>query len=106
MRSLYLDNFYAAFSESEQAALLPRAARNGHTPYDGFLAYWNRRADAPLLSRMLYADQKTYLVELLMKQDQMSMAASIESRVPVSRSPAHRIRGGGSRKSQAAGQGR
>jgi asparagine synthase (glutamine-hydrolysing) len=30
----------------------------------------------------LYADQKTYLVELLMKQDQMSMAASIESRVP------------------------
>jgi asparagine synthase (glutamine-hydrolysing) len=38
--------------------------------------------DLPLLARMLYADQKTYLVELLMKQDQMSMAASIESRVP------------------------
>ena len=32
---------------------------------------------------MLYADHKTYLVELLMKQDQMSMAASIESRVPL-----------------------
>ena len=31
---------------------------------------------------MLYADQKTYLVELLMKQDRMSMACSIESRVP------------------------
>ena len=31
---------------------------------------------------MLFADQKTYLVELLMKQDQMSMACSIESRVP------------------------
>jgi asparagine synthase (glutamine-hydrolysing) len=30
----------------------------------------------------LYTDIKTYLVELLMKQDQMSMAASIESRVP------------------------
>jgi asparagine synthase (glutamine-hydrolysing) len=30
----------------------------------------------------LYADIKTYLHELLMKQDQMSMAASIESRVP------------------------
>ena len=30
----------------------------------------------------LYADLKTYLVELLKKQDQMSMAASIESRVP------------------------
>ncbi len=35
-----------------------------------------------MLDRLLYADMKTYLVELLMKQDQMSMAASIESRVP------------------------
>ena len=35
-----------------------------------------------MLSKLLYADQKTYLVELLMKQDQMSMACSIESRVP------------------------
>jgi asparagine synthase (glutamine-hydrolysing) len=30
----------------------------------------------------LYTDIKTYLLELLMKQDNMSMAASIESRVP------------------------
>jgi asparagine synthase (glutamine-hydrolysing) len=35
-----------------------------------------------LLDRLLYADIKTYLHELLMKQDQMSMAASVESRVP------------------------
>jgi asparagine synthase (glutamine-hydrolysing) len=34
------------------------------------------------LDKLLYADTKTYLHELLMKQDQMSMAASIESRVP------------------------
>ena len=34
------------------------------------------------MPRLLYADQKTYLVELLMKQDQMSMSCSIESRVP------------------------
>jgi asparagine synthase (glutamine-hydrolysing) len=31
---------------------------------------------------MSHADLQTYLVELLMKQDQMSMAASLESRVP------------------------
>jgi len=31
---------------------------------------------------MSHVDLQTYLVELLMKQDQMSMAASIESRVP------------------------
>ena len=41
-----------------------------------------RTARSTLLDRLLYADIKTYLVELLMKQDQMSMAASIESRVP------------------------
>ena len=40
----------------------------------------NRQGD--LLQRLLYTDIKTYLVELLMKQDNMSMAASIESRVP------------------------
>ncbi len=34
------------------------------------------------LNRLLYLDFRTYLVELLMKQDKMSMAASIESRVP------------------------
>jgi len=42
-----------------------------------------RQTDATsLLDRLLYADTRTYLHELLMKQDQMSMAASIESRVP------------------------
>jgi asparagine synthase (glutamine-hydrolysing) len=35
-----------------------------------------------LLDGLLYADIKTYLHELLMKQDQMSMATSLESRVP------------------------
>ncbi|MGH9720897.1 MAG: asparagine synthase (glutamine-hydrolyzing) [Bryobacteraceae bacterium] len=69
LKSLYLDNFYSAFSQGPQA-------------YENFLGYWNARPNAPLLDRLLYADQKTYLVELLMKQDQMSMSASIESRVP------------------------
>jgi asparagine synthase (glutamine-hydrolysing) len=31
---------------------------------------------------MLFSDQRTYMVELLMKQDRMSMATSIESRAP------------------------
>jgi asparagine synthase (glutamine-hydrolysing) len=42
-----------------------------------------RETDAgSLLNQLLYVDLFTYLHELLMKQDQMSMAASIESRVP------------------------
>src|SRR5262249_29958949 len=47
-----------------------------------FLRHWNAAGSGSMLSRMLYTDQKAYLVELLMKQDQMSMATSIESRVP------------------------
>jgi asparagine synthase (glutamine-hydrolysing) len=79
LEALYLDNFYSAFSRAEQQRLLaaPFAAT-----YDSFLHHWNSRPDATTLSRILYVDQKTYLVELLMKQDQMSMACSIESRVP------------------------
>jgi asparagine synthase (glutamine-hydrolysing) len=53
--------------------------------YAPSMAHFDAAAGYPgagLLDRMLYADMKTYLVELLMKQDQMSMAASIESRVP------------------------
>ena len=57
--------------------------RDADSVYGPSLAYFLEpgvRAD--LLQRLLYTDIKTYLVELLMKQDQMSMAASIESRVP------------------------
>jgi asparagine synthase (glutamine-hydrolysing) len=82
IESLYLDNFYGAFSLEQQRGLLLHPQKVAGTPYDAFLDYWNQRDGDTLLSRMLYADQKTYLVELLMKQDQMSMAASIESRVP------------------------
>jgi asparagine synthase (glutamine-hydrolysing) len=80
LESLYLDNFYSAWTAAEQSRLLRASMPDG--PYDNFLRHWNERSSDPLLARMLFADQKTYLVELLMKQDQMSMAASIESRVP------------------------
>jgi asparagine synthase (glutamine-hydrolysing) len=51
---------------------------------DPYATALDRYAAAPGgdLDRMSRADLQTYLVELLMKQDQMSMAASIESRVP------------------------
>ncbi len=75
--SLYLDNFCCAFSQKEDARLAP-----GGRPDANFLRYWNSGPFRSQLTQLLYSDQKTYLVELLMKQDQMSMAASIESRVP------------------------
>ncbi|HKY20056.1 MAG TPA: asparagine synthase (glutamine-hydrolyzing) [Vicinamibacterales bacterium] len=82
LESLYLDNFYAAFSADEQRQLLASSSESPGSQYDTFLRHWNAHEDASVLKRLLYADQKTYLVELLMKQDQMSMACSIESRVP------------------------
>jgi asparagine synthase (glutamine-hydrolysing) len=80
--SFYFDNFYSAFSGVEQDDLLtPEARRTAGDVYAGSMKYWDA-SSGDLLHRLLYADIKTYLVELLMKQDQMSMAASIESRVP------------------------
>jgi len=80
LESLYLDNFYSGFSLAERSRLLRNPAA---TAYRSYRSYWDDRAGRPILDRMLYSDQKTYLVELLMKQDQMSMACSIESRVPL-----------------------
>ncbi len=81
IESLQLDNFYGAFSASERRSLISNSDANSSHAYSNYLQYW-RSHEGTTLSRMLYADQKTYLVELLMKQDQMSMASSIESRVP------------------------
>ncbi len=80
--SLYFDNFYAAFSEIEQGCILADELRpSPGEPYRDSLAIWEASSGSSL-GRMLYTDIKTYLVELCMRQDQMSMAASIESRVP------------------------
>jgi asparagine synthase (glutamine-hydrolysing) len=80
--SFYFDNFYSAFSAAEQEKLLiPDAKQSAGEVYAGSMIHWNH-SSGDLLHRLLYTDIKTYLVELLMKQDQMSMAASVESRVP------------------------
>jgi asparagine synthase (glutamine-hydrolysing) len=82
--SFYFDNFLSAFSEAQQTQLLTEETLQKLTPgaaYQHVLGYWEN-SKGELLQRLLYTDIKTYLVELLMKQDNMSMAASIESRVP------------------------
>ena len=82
--SFYFDNFFSAFSESDQTSLLSddlRSECSDVSAYENVLGYWEH-SSGEMLERLLYTDIKTYLVELLMKQDNMSMAASIESRVP------------------------
>jgi len=82
--SFYFDNFFSAFSESDQAGLLSDEVLHDYaagSAYQNVLECWEH-SSGEMLQRLLYTDIKTYLVELLMKQDNMSMAASIESRVP------------------------
>jgi asparagine synthase (glutamine-hydrolysing) len=83
---IYFDNWYSVFPGEKQSQLFTSefaAELSDINAYAGSSAFFvpNGSRDS-LLSRLLYLDIKTYLVELLMKQDQMSMAASIESRVP------------------------
>ena len=83
-KSIYLDNF-AVFSRAEQSKLLTPAAADeigDSEPYDEFEPLLSGTVSYPPLNRMLYVDIKTYLHELLMRQDQMSMSASLEARVP------------------------
>jgi asparagine synthase (glutamine-hydrolysing) len=82
--SLYFENFFSAFNQRDVNELLTEEAAAEFAPgsaYRNVLAHWEN-SSGDLLQRLLYTDIKTYLVELLMKQDNMSMAASIESRVP------------------------
>ena len=84
IQNLFFDNF-SVFPRAMQKQLFSQgicekiADTNPYTRQNA----WLDNSDAEdILDKLLYADTKTYLHELLMKQDQMSMAASIESRVP------------------------
>lgn len=84
IESIYFDNF-SVFSRARQNDLLTpntRERTGSLDPYAGVRHLLEQTDAKSPLDRLLYADIKTYLHELLMKQDQMSMAASIESRVP------------------------
>jgi len=84
IENLFFDNF-AIFGKTMQEKLFSdetKAQIDEKNPYF-YQNQWLEKTDAKeILDKLLYVDSKTYLHELLMKQDQMSMAASIESRVP------------------------
>lgn len=84
IESLFLDNF-GVFPRSMQSDLFSRSTvgRIAETdPYSNQRSLLAKSDANDLLDKLLYLDTKGYMHELLMKQDQMSMAASIESRVP------------------------
>jgi asparagine synthase (glutamine-hydrolysing) len=82
---LIFDNFIAIFPQRVHRQLFTDdmlAAVGDIDPYNDLMAIYHGRGGSNRLDQLLYTDQKSYLVELLKKQDKMSMAASIESRVP------------------------
>jgi asparagine synthase (glutamine-hydrolysing) len=84
IENLFFDNF-GVFPRAIQSKLLTPETLSQIDDIDPYTMQnkWLEKSDAEdVLDQLLYADTKTYLHELLMKQDQMSMAASVESRVP------------------------
>src|SRR6202011_3849612 len=73
---------FSIFGERAQQRMLrdPALLRSRDRFVD--LLHCYETAHGGTLDRITHTDLQTYLVELLMKQDQMSMAASVESRVP------------------------
>jgi len=84
IESIYFDNFAVFPRAMQQELLTPETKESVGTndPYAGLRDVLKETDATSFLDRLLYADIKTYLHELLMKQDQMSMATSVESRVP------------------------
>jgi asparagine synthase (glutamine-hydrolysing) len=80
LRGVYHENF-AVFPVAHQQRLLRGDLLDRRDPYATQTAYFDE-ATGGLLDRLGRAELQSYLLELLMKQDQMSMASSIESRVP------------------------
>lgn len=84
IENLFLDNF-GVFARSMQSGLLSKASLERIADTNPYSNQNRLIADSDavdILDKLLYVDTKSYMHELLMKQDQMSMAASIESRVP------------------------
>jgi asparagine synthase (glutamine-hydrolysing) len=73
-------------NDNDRAALLRPEVRSeleGDQPWSGLLGHFDEVNDADFLNQMLYVDAKAFMVSLnLNYNDKMSMAASVEVRVP------------------------
>lgn len=88
-KPLTLDEKWVALHCSrppQQNSLLNRAfvsKLNGYSPVDDYLTAFRSAPTPELLDRCLYHDLRCYLPGLLYMEDRVSMAMSVESRVPL-----------------------
>jgi asparagine synthase (glutamine-hydrolysing) len=80
-RALFCENFAVFGTERRERLVAARVRAGARDPHGEGMRHYDAVAGS-CLDRMSRSDLQTYLVRLLMKQDRMSMAASIESRVP------------------------
>jgi asparagine synthase (glutamine-hydrolysing) len=70
-------------SDGMSRVFAPEILEGGYSPFDSFATIFNREGLHSLVNRMTYFDLKGSLPALLHVEDRTSMAASIESRVPL-----------------------
>ena len=103
-RFVFHRSYYAPGEQSGLYSAHMREAVKGFDPYETHMKFFGLVPDADFLDQMLYVDQKTFLPELnLTYSDKMSMAASVEVRVPLldqelvsfmrGVAPRHKVRG-------------
>ena len=80
-RMIFFENFSIFGERAQEQMLSDPTLLHSRDRFVDLLRHYES-ADGGILDRITHTDLQTYLVELLMKQDQMSMATSVESRVP------------------------
>ncbi len=79
--------WYETFKPEEKEKIYSPSMKNnlnGHDSYESFQTYFNEIKNGTNLEKLLYVQQRTLLLdEFLVKSDRMSMAHSLEVRVPI-----------------------